>query len=77
MCKCFSFFQYIMRKRQRRFNYKQRCRPVGLDDYSVDNVSGFNSTRRKAERQSKRSYGNPAFDDPVSISITIGDYSKV
>ncbi|CAH1099689.1 unnamed protein product [Psylliodes chrysocephalus] len=59
---------YIMRKRQRRFNYKQRCRPVGLDDYSVDNVSGFNSTRRKAERQSKRSYGNPAFDDPVAVT---------
>ncbi|CAG9857525.1 unnamed protein product [Phyllotreta striolata] len=59
---------YVMRKRQRRFNYKQRCRPVGLDDYSVDNVSGFNSTRRKLERQSKRSYGNPAFDDPVAVT---------
>ncbi|XP_056641924.1 uncharacterized protein LOC130448543 [Diorhabda sublineata] len=59
---------YIMRKRQKRFNYKQRCRPVSLDHYSVDNVSSYNSTRRKAERQSKRSYGNPAFDDPVVIT---------
>lgn len=57
-----------MRKRQKRFNYKQRCRPVSLDDYSVDNVSAFNSVRRKgADRHSKRSYGNPAFEDPVSI----------
>nr|CAI5840067.1 unnamed protein product [Callosobruchus analis] len=55
---------YIIRKRQKKFNYKQRCRPVGLDDYSVDNLSVYNSVRRKGlYRQSKRSYGNPAFDD--------------
>ncbi|CAH1154808.1 unnamed protein product [Phaedon cochleariae] len=59
---------YVMRKRQNRFNYKQRCRPVNLDDYSVDNISVYNSVRRKAERQSKRSYGNPAFDDPVAVT---------
>ncbi|CAG9836956.1 unnamed protein product [Diabrotica balteata] len=59
---------YIMRKRQKRFNYKQRCRPVSLDHYNVDNVSSFNSQRRKAERQSKRSYGNPAFDDPAGVT---------
>lgn len=59
-----------MRKRQKRFNYGQRCRPVSLDDYSVDNVSVYNSvTRRKgATRMSKRSYGNPAFDDPVAVT---------
>lgn len=56
-----------MRNRQSRFNYGQRCRPVSLDDYSVDNVSVFNSVRRKAAiRGSKTSYGNPAFEDPVS-----------
>ncbi|CAH1977214.1 unnamed protein product [Acanthoscelides obtectus] len=55
---------YVIRKRQNKFNYKQRCRPVGLDDYSVDNLSVYNSVRRKGlYRQSKRSYGNPAFDD--------------
>ncbi|KAG5886443.1 hypothetical protein JTB14_024657 [Gonioctena quinquepunctata] len=59
---------YVMRKRQKRFNYKQRCRPVNLDDYSVDNVSVYNSVRRKADRQSKRSYGNPAFEDPVAVT---------
>lgn len=55
-----------MRKRHKRFNYGQRCTPVSLDAYSVDNVSVYNSMRRKgAMRASKRSYGNPAFDDPV------------
>ncbi|KAF5300792.1 hypothetical protein FQR65_LT09095 [Abscondita terminalis] len=59
----------IMRKRHKRFNYGQRCTPVSLDAYSVDNVSVYNSMRRKgAMRASKRSYGNPAFDDPTSIS---------
>lgn len=56
-----------MRKRHKRFNYGQRCTPVSLDAYSVDNVSVYNSVRRKAAlRASKRSYGNLAFDDPVS-----------
>nr|XP_023013572.1 tyrosine-protein phosphatase 3 [Leptinotarsa decemlineata] len=59
---------YLMRKRQKRFNYKQRCRPINLDDYSVDNLSVYNSLRRKADRQSKRSYGNPAFEDPVAVT---------
>ncbi|KAJ8985623.1 hypothetical protein NQ317_015118 [Molorchus minor] len=34
---------YVMRKRQKRFNYGERCRPVSLDDYSVDNLSVYNS----------------------------------
>ncbi|XP_075238422.1 uncharacterized protein LOC142334339 [Lycorma delicatula] len=59
----------ILRKRQKGFNYGQRCTPVSLDDYSLDNISVNNSVRRKnAIRASKRSYGNPAFDDPVAIS---------
>lgn len=58
----------IMRKRQSGFNYGQRCTPVSLDDYSLDNISVYNSVRRKAIRASKRSYGNPAFDDPDAIS---------
>lgn len=54
-----------MRKRQKQLTYGQRCRPVGLDAYSLDNVSVYNSVRRKgALRQSKRAYGNAAFDDP-------------
>lgn len=56
----------IMRKRQKQLTYGQRCRPVGLDAYSLDNVSVYNSVRRKgALRMSKRSYGNAAFDDPA------------
>ncbi|CAH0553672.1 unnamed protein product [Brassicogethes aeneus] len=59
----------IMRKRQKKFNYGQRCTPVSLDDYSMDNVSVYNSVRRKAAaRASKRSYGNPAFDDPTAVT---------
>lgn len=60
---------YVMRKRHKRFNYGQRCTPVSLDAYSVDNVSAYNSMRRKgAMRASKRSYGNLAFDDPSSVT---------
>lgn len=60
---------FVMRKRHKRFNYGQRCTPVSLDAYSVDNVSMYNSMRRKsAMRASKRSYGNLAFDDPSSIT---------
>ncbi|XP_026678144.1 uncharacterized protein LOC103507495, partial [Diaphorina citri] len=56
---------FIMRKKGRSFNNRQRCIPVSLDDYSLDNVSVYNSTRRKRRQSvSKRSYGNPAFDDP-------------
>ncbi|XP_060526689.1 receptor-type tyrosine-protein phosphatase gamma [Cylas formicarius] len=57
---------YVMKKRQKRFNYGPRCTPVSLDEYSIDNLSVYNSVRRKgADRMSKRSFGNPAFDDPV------------
>lgn len=62
-----------MRKRQKSLSYGQRCTPVSLDAYSLDSVSVCNSSsvRRKGgagARASKRSYGNPAFSDPVSIS---------
>uniref|UniRef100_A0A0K8WJL9 protein-tyrosine-phosphatase n=1 Tax=Bactrocera latifrons TaxID=174628 RepID=A0A0K8WJL9_BACLA len=58
-------FLYLMRKRQKQMSYGQRCRPVSLDAYSLDNVSVLGSVRRKgALRASKRSYGNIAFDDP-------------
>ncbi|XP_044013102.1 probable serine/threonine-protein kinase nek3 isoform X2 [Aphidius gifuensis] len=59
---------FIMRKRQARFNYGERCRPVSLDAYSLDSVSAYNSVRRKgAIRSSKRSYGNPTFEDSSVI----------
>ncbi|KAL0271480.1 UNVERIFIED_CONTAM: hypothetical protein PYX00_008561 [Menopon gallinae] len=54
----------VMKRRQKRFNYGQRCTPVSLDAYSLDSVSIHNSVRRKGIRTSKRSYGNAAFDDP-------------
>ncbi|XP_030373832.1 mucin-5AC [Scaptodrosophila lebanonensis] len=59
-------FLYLMRKRQKQMSYGQRCRPVSLDDYSLDNVSVLGSVRRKGRdlRASKRTYGNAAFDDP-------------
>ncbi|KMQ93745.1 receptor-type tyrosine-protein phosphatase zeta [Lasius niger] len=63
-----NHFQFIMRKRQTRFNYGERCRPVSLDAYSLDSVSAYNSVRRKgAVRSSKRSYGNPTFEDSSAI----------
>lgn len=60
---------FIMRKRQGRFNYGERCRPVSLDAYSLDSVSAYNSVRRSkgALRCSKRSYGNPTFEDSSAI----------
>ncbi|CAK9834233.1 Tyrosine-protein phosphatase non-receptor type 7 [Anthophora retusa] len=59
---------FIMRKRQTRFNYGERCRPVSLDAYSLDSVSAYNSVRRKGvARTSKRSYGNPTFEDSSAI----------
>ncbi|KAK6631517.1 hypothetical protein RUM44_006044 [Polyplax serrata] len=58
----------IMKRRQKRFNYGQRCTPVSLDAYSLDSVSIYNSVRRKGHRASKRSYGNAAFDDPEAPS---------
>lgn len=58
-------FLFIMRKRQKQLTYGQRCRPVGLDAYSLDNISVYNSVRRKGTiRSSKRAYGNAGFDDP-------------
>ncbi|KAF6210772.1 hypothetical protein GE061_013883 [Apolygus lucorum] len=66
---CITILLMIMRKRQKGFtSYGQRCTPVSLEDYSLDNISVFNSVRRKAMRASKRSYGNPAFDDPVTVT---------
>lgn len=61
-----------MRKRKNQQTNIQRCRPVGLDAYSLDNISVYNSVRRKFNsaanlRLSKRSYGNSAFEDPVSL----------
>ncbi|XP_015174621.1 PREDICTED: serine-rich adhesin for platelets [Polistes dominula] len=59
---------FVMRKRQTRFNYGERCRPVSLDAYSLDSVSAYNSVRRKGvARSSKRSYGNPAFEDSSAV----------
>lgn len=58
-------FLVIMRKRQKQLTYGQRCRPIGLDAYSLDNISVYNSVRRKsAIRTSKRAFGNAGFDDP-------------
>lgn len=56
----------LLKKRKKQLTYGQRCRPVGLDAYSLDNVSVYNSVRRKANtlRLSKRSYGNSAFENP-------------
>ncbi|XP_060863621.1 mucin-2-like [Metopolophium dirhodum] len=69
VCTLLVLILIIVRKRQKRFNYGQRCTPVSLDDYSMDNISVFNSFRRKgARRASKRSYGNPAFDESSACS---------
>lgn len=58
-------FLVVMRKRQKQLTYGQRCRPIGLDAYSLDNISVYNSVRRKsAIRMSKRAFGNAGFDDP-------------
>ncbi|XP_023725884.1 receptor-type tyrosine-protein phosphatase zeta isoform X2 [Cryptotermes secundus] len=63
----------VMRKRQQRFNYGQRCTPVSLDAYSLDSVSVCGSVRRKTgARNSKRSYGNAGFDDPSAPSHPMG-----
>lgn len=69
-------FLYVMRKRQKQLSYGQRCQPVGLDAYSLDNVSVYNSVRRKNNnlRLSKRSYGNSAFEDPVSSKVECSIY---
>lgn len=72
---CFVLLIFLMctiRNRQK-LSYGQRCTPVSVDDYNLDNISEFNnSIRRKgAMRASKRSYGNPAFDDPLGPSKTL------
>ncbi|KAG5671948.1 hypothetical protein PVAND_002116 [Polypedilum vanderplanki] len=68
----------LFKKRKKQLTYGQRCRPVGLDAYSLDNVSVFNSVRRKANalRLSKRSYGNSAFEDP-SLQSNVLDYQSL
>ncbi|ODM98705.1 Tyrosine-protein phosphatase non-receptor type 7, partial [Orchesella cincta] len=54
----------VMRHRQSQTKFAKRCTPVTLDDYSLDNISVYNSFRRKQRlRGSKRSYTNAAFDD--------------
>ncbi|XP_049837515.1 uncharacterized protein LOC126282099 [Schistocerca gregaria] len=66
----FGLMVYV-RRRQKRFNYGQRCTPVSLDAYSVDSISVYDSVRSRRKglfRSSKRSYGNLAFDDPNSPS---------
>lgn len=63
--------QVVMKRRQKKFNYGQRCTPVSLDAYSLDSVSIRNSSRRKGIRASKRSYGNAAFDDSVRFIFHI------
>ncbi|XP_055375225.1 MATH and LRR domain-containing protein PFE0570w [Condylostylus longicornis] len=67
-------FLIVMRKRQKQTTYGQRCRPVGLDAYSMYNISIRDSIRGKSFRNSvsKRSYGNVAFDDPSLIHNPMG-----
>ncbi|XP_023246641.1 uncharacterized protein LOC106645236 isoform X2 [Copidosoma floridanum] len=60
---------FVMRKRQVHFNYGERCRPVSLDAYNLDNVSAYSSVTRgkSALRFSNRSYGNPNFEDSSAV----------
>ncbi|XP_055544621.1 mucin-5AC isoform X2 [Wyeomyia smithii] len=71
----------LLRKRQAQVSYGQRCRPVGLDAYSLDNVSVYNSVRRKGNtlRMSKRSYGNSAFEDPglKTNPLTVAELANI
>jgi protein tyrosine phosphatase len=54
----------VLRHRQAKNKFAKRCTPVTLDDYSLDNISVFNSFRRKQRnRASKRSYTNAGFED--------------
>ncbi|XP_061379397.1 mucin-2 [Danaus plexippus] len=56
----------VVRRRGRRGVYAQRCTPVSLDAYSLDSVSvGYRKGNQRL-RASKRSYGNPAYDDEVT-----------
>ncbi len=68
----YTFFvlQLIMRHRQSQTKFAKRCTPVTLDDYSLDNISVYNSFRRKQRlRGSKRSYTNAAFEDSVRLWV--------
>lgn len=56
----------VVRKRGRRTMYAQRCTPVSLDAYSLDSVSVGHRKGNHRLRASKRSYGNPAYDDEVT-----------
>uniref|UniRef100_A0A182N6H3 Protein-tyrosine-phosphatase n=1 Tax=Anopheles dirus TaxID=7168 RepID=A0A182N6H3_9DIPT len=73
--------EIVFRKRQNQVSYGQRCRPVGLDAYSLDNVSVYNSVRRKGNtaRMSKRSYGNSAFEDPnfKTNPLTVAELANI
>ncbi|GBP30337.1 Tyrosine-protein phosphatase non-receptor type 7 [Eumeta japonica] len=55
--------QLVVRRRGRRGVYAQRCTPVSLDAYSLDSVSVGLRKGNPRLRASKRSYGNPAYDD--------------
>ncbi|XP_050679363.1 serine-rich adhesin for platelets-like isoform X1 [Leptidea sinapis] len=56
----------VVRRRGRRGVYAQRCTPVSLDAYSLDSVSVGQRKGNLRIRASKRSYGNPAYDDEVT-----------
>ncbi|CAB3244986.1 unnamed protein product [Arctia plantaginis] len=56
----------VVRRRGRRGVYAQRCTPVSLDAYSLDSVSVGHRKGNHRLRASKRSYGNPAYDDEVT-----------
>ncbi|XP_028026528.1 mucin-5AC [Bombyx mandarina] len=56
----------VVRRRGRRGIYAQRCTPVSLDAYSLDSVSVGHRKGNQRLRASKRSYGNPAYDDEVT-----------
>lgn len=56
----------VVRRRGRRGIYAQRCTPVSLDAYSLDSVSVGHRKGNHRLRASKRSYGNPAYDDEVT-----------
>ncbi|XP_032675621.1 uncharacterized protein LOC116846193 isoform X2 [Odontomachus brunneus] len=59
---------FIVKRRRTRFNYGQRCQPVSLDTFSLDNISAYNSIqRRKVTTRASRSYGNPTFEDSSTI----------
>ncbi|KAL4717125.1 hypothetical protein ACJJTC_017012 [Scirpophaga incertulas] len=58
----------VVRRRGRRGVYAQRCTPVSLDAYSLDSVSVGHRKGVQRLRASKRSYGNPAYDDELQVT---------